>query len=270
VLPFKVLGDGDKGEMFSYGLVSDLTMKLQRVQGLTVISERSASAQDSNKPFTEIGQALNVGSIITGDVLESDGDVRVNVKLVDANNGAIQWSESYDDKLSGILKLQSLIAQSVAKQLKGVLGVEETAKLAKAETISAEAYELYIQGRKLWGERTKDTFDNALKLFNRAIELDNNFSLAYTGIADVRLMESFYSISYPKESVEKARKASEMALETNPNLGEALTNLAMITMSYDHDLIKAEELFLQSMNANPNHSITFTWGWRMRQYFWAV
>jgi TolB-like protein len=261
VLPFKVLGDsGGKGEMFSYGLVSDLTMKLQRVQGLTVISKRSADAQDNTKPFTEIGRALNVGSVITGDVLESDGDVRVNVKLVDANNGAIQWSESYDDKLSGILKLQSQIAQSVAKQLKGVLGVEETANLAKAETTSTEAYELYLQGRKLWDKRTKESFVSAIELFNKAIALDKNFALAYVGIADVRLMESFYSISYPKDSVEKARQASEKALEIKPNLGEALANLAMITMSFDHDFIKAEELFVKAMNANPNHSITFTWG----------
>ena len=70
MLPFKVLGDsGGKGEMFSYGLVSDLTMKLQRVQGLTVISERSAAAQDSTKPFhRNWSSALNVGSIITGDI----------------------------------------------------------------------------------------------------------------------------------------------------------------------------------------------------------
>ena len=154
VLPFKVLGDGGKGDNFSYGLVSDLTMKLQRVPGLTVISQRSAAAQDSTKPFEEIGQALKVGSIITGDVLESDGDVRVNVKLVDANSGALQWSESYDGTLEGILKLHSQIAQSVAKQLKGVLGVEETASLAKAETISAEAYNLYLKGRREWYKRT--------------------------------------------------------------------------------------------------------------------
>ncbi len=260
VLPFKVLGEGGKGESFSYGLVSDLTMKLQRVPGLTVISERSAAAQDSTKPFKEIGQALKVGSIITGDVLESDGDVRVNVKLVDANDGAIQWSESYDDKLSGILKLQSQIAQSVAKQLKGVLGVEESASLSKAETNSAEAYELYLQGRKLWDKRTKESFEDAIELFNQAIALDENFALAYVGIADVRLMESFYSISYPKVSAEKAREATEKALEINPNQGEALANLAMITMSFDYDLIKAEELFLRAMKINPNHPITFTWG----------
>ena len=109
----------------------------------------------------------------------------------DANNGAIQWSESYDDKLSGILKLQSKIAQSVARQLKGVLGVEETGNLAKAETTSAEAYELYLQGRKLWGVRTKESFERAIALFNKAIALDVNFALAHVGIADVRLMESF-------------------------------------------------------------------------------
>jgi len=260
VLPFKVLGDGDKGDNFSYGLVSDLTMKLQRVPGLTVISQRSAAAQDSTKPFEKIGQTLKVGSIITGDVLESDGDVRVNVKLVDANSGALQWSESYDGTLEGILKLQSQIAQSVAKQLKGVLGVEETANLAKPETTSAKAYELYLQGRKEWNKRTKESFVAAIDLFNQAIALDENFALAYVGIADVKLMETFYNISHPKEAVEEAREASEKALEINPNLGEAMTNLGMITQSYDYDLIKAEELFKKAMSLNPNHAITFTWG----------
>ena len=70
---------------------------------------------------------------------------------MNANNGAIRWSESYDDNLSGILKLQSQIAQSVAKQLKGVLGVEETAKLAKAETTSTEAFQLYHPRQKTTG-----------------------------------------------------------------------------------------------------------------------
>jgi len=260
VLPFKVLGDsGGKGEMFSYGLVSDLTMKLQRVQGLTVISERSAAAQGNTKPFTEIGRALNVGSVITGDVLESDGDVRVNVKLVDANNGAIQWSESYDDKLSGILKLQSEIAQSVAKQLKGVLGVEETAKLTKAETTSAEAFQLYIQGRKYWSSRSSEGFSKALKLFKQAVEIDENFALAYVGIADTYLLESFYNISYPKDSIPKSKSAVEKALKIQPNSGEALTNLAMISLSYDYDYEHAEEVFLQSIKANPNHPTTYHW-----------
>ena len=260
VLPFKVLGDsGGKGEMFSYGLVSDLTMKLQRVQGLTVISERSAAAQGNTKPFTEIGRALNVGSVITGDVLESDGDVRVNVKLVDANNGAIQWSESYDDKLSGILKLQSQIAQSVAKQLKGVLGVEETANLAKAETTSTEAFQLYIQGRKYWSTRSSEGFAKALKLFKQAVEIDENFALAYVGIADTYLLESFYNISYPKVSIPKSKSAVEKALKIQPNSGEALTNLAMISLSHDYDYKHAEEVFLQSIKANPNHPTTYHW-----------
>lgn len=259
VLPFKVLGDGGKGEMFSYGLVSDLTMKLQRVQGLTVISERSAAAQDSTKPFQEIGLALNVGSIITGDILESDGDVRINVKLVDANNGAIRWSESYDDNLSGILKLQSQIAQSVAKQLKGVLGVEETAKLAKAETTSTEAFQLYIQGRKHWSSRSSEGFAKALKLFKQAVVIDENFALAYVGIADTYLLESFYNISYPKDSIPKSKSAVEKALKIQPNSGEALTNLAMISLSYDYDYEHAEEVFLQSIKANPNHPTTYHW-----------
>jgi len=260
VLPFKVLGDSDKGEMFSYGLVSDITMKLQRVQGLTVISEGSAAVQkQSENNYSEIGRALNVGSIIAGDILESDGDVRINVKLVDANNGAIQWSESYDDKLSGILKLQSQIAQSVAKQLKGVLGVEETAKLTKAETASTEAFQLYIQGRKYWSSRSSEGFAKALKLFKQAVVIDENFALAYVGIADTYLLESFYNISYPNDSIPKSKSAVEKALKIQPNSGEALTNLAMISLSHDYDYKYAEEVFLQSIKANPNHPTTYHW-----------
>ena len=260
VLPFKVLGDSDKGEMFSYGLVSDITMKLQRVQGLTVISEGSAAVQkQSENNYSEIGRALNVGSIIAGDILESDGDVRINVKLVDANNGAIQWSESYDDKLSGILKLQSQIAQSVAKQLKGVLGVEETAKLTKAETTSTEAFQLYIQGRKYWSSRSSEGFAKALKLFKQAVVIDENFALAYVGIADTYLLESFYNISYPNDSIPKSKSAVEKALKIQPNSGEALTNLAMISLSHDYDYKYAEEVFLQSIKANPNHPTTYHW-----------
>ena len=260
VLPFKVLGDsGGKGEMFSYGLVSDLTMKLQRVQGFTVISKRSAAAQDNTKPFTEIGRALNVGSVITGDVLESDGDVRVNVKLVDANNGAIQWSESYDDKLSGILKLQSQIAQSVAKQLKGVLGIEETAKLAKSETKSTEAFQAYIQGRKHWSTRSSEGLKKALELFNKAVEIDDNFALAYVGIADSHLLEPVYNNSYPRDSIPRSKLAAEKALSIEPNSGEALANLAMITAQYEYDYPSAEKLFLKSIKANPNHPTTYHW-----------
>ena len=259
VLPFQVLGNGGKGEMFSYGLVSDLTMKLQLVKGLTVISERSAALQDSTKPFLEIGQALNVGSIITGDVLESDGDVRINVKLVNANNGAVQWSKSFDDKLSGILKLQSEIAQSVAKQLKGVLGIEETAKLAKAETKSTEAFQAYIQGRKHWSTRSSEGLKKALELFNKAVEIDDNFALAYVGIADSHLLEPVYINSYPRDSIPKSKTAAEKALSIEPNSGEALANLAMITAQYEYDYPSAEKLFLKSIKANPNHPTTYHW-----------
>ena len=179
----------------------------------------------------------------------------MNVKLR-TPTAVPQWSESYDGTLEGILKLQSQIAQSVAKQLKGVLGVEETASLAKAETNSTEAYELYLQGRKLWSRRSSEGFSKALKLYQQAVELDDQFALAYVGIADTYLLEPYYNISHPNDSIPKAKLAAEKALSIQPNSGEALANLAM----YDPSMIlPLQKRCFKTIRSNPNHPTTYHW-----------
>ena len=260
VLPFKVIGASKESEDLGYGLVSTLTSKLQPLDNLTVIANESAlKFKDSTQSPNEIGQVLRVGTIVTGTVQTGGGKVQVSIRAIDSNTEEVNWSGVFDNEVDQFIDLQNQIATELATELKGSLAAAETQQLAQKATNIPEAQEQYLAGRREWNKRSKEGFENALKHFEDAIELDPDYADPYSGLADNYSLMVFYGHAIRDEAMPKAKQNAETAKEKNPNLAKAYTSLGWILHMYEFDWDGAENNFKRAIELNPNYATGSQW-----------
>jgi len=260
VLPFKVIGGAKDSEDLGYGLVSTLTSKLQPLQNLVVIAKESARKfEDSKQSPKEIGQALGAGTLVTGEIQTSNDKIQVNIQLIDANTEALGWGSTFTKAKDEFLDLQNEIATKLASELKGGLDVGEAQQLAQKATENAEAQAEYQAGRREWNKRSKEGFDNAIKHFEKAIELDPNYADPYAGLGDTYGLLSGYNFAEPKEAMPKAKSYAEKAIKLNPNLASAYTSIAWVQHVYEYDWAGAEANYRKGIQLNPNYATGHQW-----------
>ena len=260
VLPFKVIGASKESEDLGYGLVSTLTSKLQPLDNLTVIANESAlKFKDSTQSPNEIGQALRVGTIVTGTIQTGGGKVQVSIRAIDSNTEEVSWSGVFDNGVDQFIDLQNQIATELATELKGGLAAAETQQLAQKATNIPEAQVEYQAGRREWNKRNKEGFENALKHFERAIELDPDYADPYSGLADTHSLMVIYGHAIRDEAMPKAKQYAETAKEKNPNLAKAYTSMGWILYMYEYDWEGAENNFKRGVELNPNYATGCQW-----------
>ena len=260
VLPFKTIGNLDKTADLGFGLVSTLTSKLQPLKNLVVIANESARKfKDSELSAKEIGEALKVGTIVTGEVQTSGNTVQVNIRVIDANTEALGWGNSFTKNKDEFLDLQNEIATKLASILKGGLDASEKQQLAQKATENAEAQSEYQIGRREWNKRSKKGFVNAIRHFKRAIELDPNYASPYAGLADTYALYQNYNFGLPDEVMPMAKEYAERAIEINPNTAEAYVSLAFVLCMYEHDWSLAEKNYKKAIQLNPNYPTGYHW-----------
>ncbi|MDB4668685.1 hypothetical protein OAF50_02035, partial [bacterium] len=260
VLPFKVIGGAKSSEDLGYGLVSTLTSKLQPLQNLVVIAKESARKfKDSEQSPREIGQALGAGTIVTGEIQTGGGNIQVNIQLINANTEALGWGSTFTKSQDEFLDLQNEIATQLASELKGGLDAAETQQLAQKATDNAEAQAEYEVGRREWNRRNKEGFDNAIRHFERAIELDSDYAEPYVGLSNTYALLSIYNFASPGDSMPKSRELAEKAMLINPSMGSAYTAIAWVQFMYDYEWENAGINFKKGVELNPNNATGFHW-----------
>ena len=260
VLPFKTIDTSGETADLGYGLVSTLTSKLQPLQNLTVIAKESARKfKESDKSPKEIGQALRAGTIVTGEIQTSSEKVQVNIQLIDANTEDLGWGSTFTKSKDDFLDLQNEIATKLASELKGELDAGEAQQLAQKATDNPEAHSEYQKGRREWNKRSVVGFGNAIKYFERAIELDPDFANPYAGLADTYGLMPSYNMEPALNVMPKAKINAEKAIELNPKLAEAYASLAWIQFSFEFDWNDAEENFKIALQLNPNYATSHHW-----------
>ena len=260
VLPFKVIGGAKDSEDLGYGLVSTLTSKLQPLQNLVVIAHESARKfKDSDQSPREIGQALQVGTIVTGEIQTGGDKVQVNIRVIDANTEALGWGSTFTKTKEQFLDLQNEIATKLASELKGGLDDAESQQLAQKATENVEAQAEYQAGRREWNKRSKEGFENAIRHFERAIELDPNYANPYAGLADTYALYPNYNFSTPAVAMPKAKEYAQKAININPNTAEAYTSMAFVLHMYEHEWELADENYRKAIQLNPNYPTGHHW-----------
>jgi TolB-like protein/Flp pilus assembly protein TadD len=257
VLPLENLS-GDPGqEYFADGMTDQLITSLAEIGALRVISRLSVMRYKGSKQTTpEIARALRVDAVVAGTVRRVGDRVRIAAQLIPAGSDQAVWARSYDGDLRDILALEGEVARSVADQIQIEMTPLERTRLAVARRVDPQAYDLYLQGRYHWYRRTPAEIEKSLDYFQRAIDKDSTYALAYEGLADAYFLlgATAYNKLPPRDAMPKATAAAAKAIELDSTLAEAHTLVGYIGFLYDRDRVNAEREMKRAIELNPNHA----------------
>ena len=260
VLPFENASNDPNAEYLSEGISEALINSLTELQRLRVIA-RSTAFQYKGKDVDprRVGRELQVASVLTGRVRQSQDALSIQVDLVDAVTGAQLWGEEYVRKISDVIAVKQAIAREVTAKLKLKLTGEEQRRLAKGDSTNTEAYRFYLRGRYFWNKRTPDGIKQAIAEFQQAIDRDPNFALGYVGLADCYTGLTFYNFAAPHEAMPKAKESAIKALSLDNTVAEAHASLAHVLMNYDWNWAMAEKEFRRSIELKPDYPTAHQW-----------
>ena len=197
VLPFdNMSNDPDQG-YFGDGISEDLITDLSKIPDLLVISRLSSFTYKGKSVKTQqIGEELGVRYLLEGSVRKANGNVRINAQLIDAATGHHLWAERYDGNTSDIFGLQDKITRKIAASLAVKLTQKDQERLTQKETKNMEAYEAFLKGSSIANSLRNDPekFAQSLPWFEKAVELDPDYSLAYAALAETYLFGSAFGI----------------------------------------------------------------------------
>ncbi len=258
VLPFVNMSADADNEYFCDGLAEELINALAKIDDLKVAARTAAfSFRGKNAPMAEIGRALNVNSILEGSVRKAGSRVRITIQLINASDGYHLWSERYDRDMQDIFEIQDEITLAVVDALKVKLLVPEKNAVLKRHTNNAEAYQLYLRGRFFFYKRTPDGFLKAIEYFKKAIELDEDYAIAISGLADSYAFLGFYEMEPPGEMAARVRPLAVRAMEIDDGLSETNTSFALLKTLYEQEHRASLGYFEAAVKADPNYAFAY-------------
>ncbi|MBU8922209.1 MAG: protein kinase [Bacteroidales bacterium] len=257
VLPFVNMSPDPENEYFGDGLAEELINAFTQLKGLHVAARTSAfTFRGRETDIREIGKKLDVSTILEGSVRKAGNRLRITAQLINITDGYHLWSERYDREMDDIFTIQDEITTAIVEQLKVELIGEQKETIVKRSTKNLEAYDLYLKGIYYWNKLTPDGFERSRECFDKAIEKDSHYALAYVGLADSYWMSSIWGNLSPHQTYPKAREAVKKALEIDDTLGEAHASLATIHTFYDWNWEAAEREFKRAIELAPASSFT--------------
>ncbi len=252
VMPLVNMISDPNEEYFADGVTEELISAISKVRELEVISRTSVMQyKNTAKHVAEIGRELNVGTLLEGSVRKAGNRVRIAVQLIDTNSDKHLWAENYDRTLEDVFSIQSDIAQSVASALKVTLLEGDRQRLEKAPTKVPEAHALYLKGRSFELKVTEEGLKEAARFYQRAIDKDAEYALAYAYLAHANCLMGFFDIAPVVESFEKGKDLAKRALALDPSLPEAHGALGQAFMN-QWDLKAAEAEFDRAIELDPS------------------
>jgi len=219
VLPFLNLSNDPENEYFSDGMSEEVLNLLCKLPQLTVASRTSSfSFKGKDVDLGTVAKKLRVDVVLEGSVRRAGDNVRITAQLIDGRSDRHLWSETYDRKLKDVFAVQDEIARNIVSTLELSLTPAQQRSIQKqAMTVHMDAYDFYLRGR-YFVER--GDVDSGQKMFEKAIELDDGYALAWAGAADCHSWRFMWFEESP-ESLKKADECSRKALKLAPNLAEA-------------------------------------------------
>lgn len=251
VLPFADMSVQGDQAYFADGISEELLNVLAQVDGLKVAARTSSfKFRGDEHDIVEIGNALKVKTVLEGSVRKSGNQIRITAQLIDVAGGFHIWSETYDRELDNIFALQDEIALSIVEALKLKLQLHsDKGGIQHAE--SGEAYDLYLRGRELAREPSKEGLTRALKFFNQALLVDPDLASAHGAIASAWIWLEDYGGVPTQDAFDRAEPAAKRALELEPERADALTAMGLLEARKYDNIIAARDYFERALKANP-------------------
>jgi adenylate cyclase len=253
VLPLANMSADPENEYFSDGMTEEIINALSKVPGIHVASRSSCFAFKGKKDINvhQIGEKLNVSTLLEGSVRKVGSRIRISAQLVSVDNGYQLWSETYDRQLEDIFALQDDISRSIVDALKLQLAGDTAAVVAP--TKSLDAYTTYLKARFHFNKFSEIGLRKALELFQNALLQDPGFARAYAGIADVwcDLADDWVS---PDDAYPRAKSAAERALQRDPELADAMISIGKVLCWHEWKFAEGVRHAERAVALSPNNA----------------
>jgi TolB-like protein/Tfp pilus assembly protein PilF len=222
VLPFENFSDDKENAFFADGIQDDILTNLAKIGELKVISRTSVMPyRGKEKTVREIGKALGVANVLEGSVRKDKGRVRVNVQLINAETDQHIWAEDYDRDLTDVFAIQTDLAQKIAEELQAKLSPTEKAQMTRKPTDNGEAYLAFVEAHNLNMQlEDHDKLKQAEQLYERAIQLDPKFALAFASLSQLQSW-IFHTTDPTPARRDRARDLAQNALQLQADMPEA-------------------------------------------------
>ena len=222
VLPFDNLSDDPKQEYFCDGITEDLITDLSKISGMLVIARNSTFAY-KRKPVAikQVAQELGVRYVLEGSVRKAEDKVRITVRLIDATSGHHVWADRYDGDLKDVFGLQDKVTRSIVTVLAIQLTAGDEERVARKWTQNAQAYDVFLRGWEHYLRQTPDDFREAIFYFEKAVDLDPQYTRAYAALA-ASYWEAWKRFWH--ESLNLSRASHEPRFRAEQFLSKAMQN----------------------------------------------
>jgi len=229
VLPFDDLSSTQDNQHFTDGLSDAIIDQLSQIKSLKVISRYSSFVYRGKYNATEIGESLQVGTLLDGSVQTLGDQVRINVRIFSTSNGQQLWSKTFDSDNQDLFKVQDKISFAIQEIIlpdyspKGI-----SPSVTPTKTINAQAYEWYLMGQYHWRQRNPTSLAKAVTYFKHSLELEPDYAEAHIGLAITYGKLHHFANWSEKKSFDKSLPHIEKALALKPNSPIALATQGML------------------------------------------
>lgn len=249
VLPFVASGQVADVEYLTDGMTETLINGLTQLSDLRVAA-RSVVFRHKGKDIDaqEVGKQLGVKAVVTGRITKRNDRLIIGAEMMNVETGAQLWGDQYDRPEADLLSVQEQITGEILAKLRPRMSGDEKKLATRRHTEDPEAYQHYLQGRYNTNKGTIAGYKTAIEYFQRAIQKDPRYALAYAGLADSYLLLGSYWV----EAITEAKAAAEQALKLDPSLAEGHVSLGQIKLWLDWDWTAARREFEQGISLNPS------------------
>jgi serine/threonine protein kinase/tetratricopeptide (TPR) repeat protein len=260
VFPFANAGNDPDTEYLCDGIAESIMNSLAQIAQLRVTPRSTVFRYKTRDMDPQVaGRELNVRTVLTGRVTQRGDNLVVSAELMDVDAGSQLWGERYHRKVSDIFALEEEIARKISESLRMKISGEEKSRMGKRFTQDSEAYQLYLRGRHHWLRRTPEHVKKGLEYFQKAIDKDPSYALAYSGVADCYSILGLYGALAAKETFARAKAAAVAALAFDEELAEGHTSMGFIRAFLDWDWPGSQKDFERAAELNPGYWVTAYW-----------
>jgi len=255
VLPFSNISADPENDYFCDGLAEDLINALSSIKGLKVAARTSSfSFRGMDARVENIGRSLGVQSVLEGSVRKAGKRLRVQIQLVDTENGFHIWSAKYDRDLMDVFEVQDDISLSVVNALKVEFLGDERSRVLKRNTEDPEVYQLLLRARHQFRKLTSEGFEKSIELFRSVLEAEPDSASALAGLGLTYGTMVVFGAMPPSIGLPQTFEFVDRAIEIDKDLVEAQFALAMANAQNARDWEAAERAFIRTIELNPGHA----------------
>ncbi|UCG62249.1 MAG: protein kinase [Candidatus Zixiibacteriota bacterium] len=270
VLPFRDLSPDKDQDFFCEGMTDAIIGRLSSIRNLKVISLTSVLRFKSpDRDLKQIGADLGVSTILEGTILKDRDSIRIRAQLINVADDDHLWTDHYDREVKSVFAVQDDISQAIAEVMEVTLLSDDQPNLAARGTENMAAYNAYLQGRYFWRKCAEKHLRKAIEYFRKAIELDPDYALAYSGLVDAWIdLIAYGGLSEQEESdaLSESKQAVEKALSLNDRLAEVQASQGNYHRARhsrpdgtESDLEMAKKAYLKAIELNDGYSWAHFW-----------